>query len=153
MLAALKDNLKNDFKIFKDEVSENGVVKWTADIIKHELKQQAIRLLLEGDVQSGLKQYEFTKLMHNPEIVDDLAFRIYERDPKRIRDLQHFKQTLKYCEKRLYVKFRTGKLTFDQLLSRVEESRFGTKYVVLDDMIPDLKPEYLRKPEDETMYE
>lgn len=91
--------------------------------------------------------------MHNQEIVDDLAFKIYEKDTRRITDLTHFKSTLKHCEKGLFIKFRNGKLTYDQLLARVEESRFGTKYTVLDDMIPDLKPEYLNKPEDETMYD
>ncbi|TNV86179.1 hypothetical protein FGO68_gene11142 [Halteria grandinella] len=153
MLNAIRASLKNDFKVFKDQISDSGFVSRTAEMIKFEIHQQAVRLLLDGDISTGLKQFEFTKLMHNQEIVDDLAFKIYERDTKRIRDLQHFKNTLKFCEKGLFIKFRNGKLTYDQLLARVEESRFGTKYTVLDDMIPDLKPEYLNKPEDETMYD
>lgn len=153
MLNAIRSSLKNDFKVFRDEVSDTGLVTKTAEMIKHELHQQAIKLLLDGDISTGLKQFEFTKLMHNQPIVDDLAFKIYERDTSRIKDLSHFKNTLKFCEKGLFIKFRNGKITYDQLLARVEESRFGTKYTVLDDLIPDLKPEYLHKPEDETMYD
>jgi hypothetical protein len=37
MLEALKAGLKNDFKIFKDEASENGIIMKTADVIKYEL--------------------------------------------------------------------------------------------------------------------
>lgn len=63
------------------------------------------------------------------------------------------KQSLKYSDKALYLKFREYQITYDQFLARVEERRFGTKYVVLDDMKPILNAEYLDKPKDEKIYE
>jgi hypothetical protein len=34
----------------------------------------------------------------------------------------------------------------------VEEERFGVKYLVLDDLVPEMKPEHLRPPLDENMF-
>jgi hypothetical protein len=91
-------------------------------------------LLLRGDVTKKLKQFEFTKHVRDNYILDDLVHKIYEQDPKRILDTQHLKLAIRFCDKSLYQKFRDYQITYDQLLSRVEEARFGTKYVVLDDI-------------------
>lgn len=82
-----------------------------------------------------MKQYEFLKLLQNPRVLSDIAYKIYEKDPKRISCGQvHFKNSLAHCDKHLYQQFRDGKITCDQLLARIEEKRFGTKYYVLDDL-------------------
>jgi hypothetical protein len=59
---------------------------------------------------------------------------------------------LRHCDRGLYLKFRDHQITYDQFLARVEQLRFGTKYSVLDDVKPILKPSYLDKPDDEQMY-
>ena len=91
--------------------------------------------------------------MEQPQIQEQLAFGLYEKNPGRIKDLQHFKYALRHCDRGLYLKFRDHQITYDQFLARVEQLRFGTKYSVLDDVKPILKPSYLDKPDDEQMYQ
>jgi hypothetical protein len=55
MIEALRASLKNDFKVYKDEIAEDGSIRKTADQIKREVHQQAVHLLLEGDVINGIK--------------------------------------------------------------------------------------------------
>ena len=62
------------------------------------------------------------------------------------------KISFRNCDKLLFKQFRDYEITYDQLLARVEEKRFGTKYVVLDDMKPTLNEKYLVAPEDERMH-
>ena len=44
------------------------------------------------------------------------------------------KQALKYVDKEMFQKFKDHQLSYDQLLSRVEEIKTGQSYVVLDDL-------------------
>lgn len=46
-----------------------------------------MELLIKGDVNATLKQFEFTKILANPLLLDELIHKIYETDPKRIRDI------------------------------------------------------------------
>ena len=43
---------------------------------------------------------------------------------------------LENCDRWIFLKFRDGELTADQLSSRVVERRFGLKYKTLDDLKP-----------------
>ncbi len=70
-------------------------------------------MLLKEDLYTNVKQYEFIKLMQNPKVLDDVAHKIYERDPSKILDRVHFKYSLKFSDKDLYMKFRDGKITYD----------------------------------------
>ena len=85
----------------------------TADQIKEEEKHDQIKLLLTDDVYQKLKQYEFIKLMQNPEILEKVAYKIYERDPSKIHDYTHFKQALKHTDKNMFMKFRESIITYD----------------------------------------
>ena len=42
------------------------------------------------------------------------------------------------CDKDLYVSYRDGNITFKQFQARIFERRGARKFVVLDDMKPDL---------------
>lgn len=60
-----------------------------------------------------------------------------------MKDKSHLKQALFHCNKDLFQKFKSGELTYDQLLSRIEEKRFGKRYVVLDDLKANMDPDLL----------
>ncbi len=58
---------------------------------------------MQEGVVFSLKQVELARYLHDPEFLDDLAHRIYEKDSKRITDLAHFKLSLKHCDKNLFI--------------------------------------------------
>ena len=60
---------------------------------------------------------------------------------------------MKHCDKSLFLKFRGHEITYDQLIARVEELRFGTQYLVLDDLKPLLQEKYLEMPDDPLIYD
>jgi hypothetical protein len=50
--------------------------------------------------------------------------------------------------------FREYKITYDQLLSRVEKIRFGQDYPILDDMVgTTLDEKFLEEPKDAQLYQ
>ena len=50
---------------------------------------------------------------------------------------------LEHCDKDLFIKYRDGTITLDQLKARVTERCFGIKYTVLDDLRPMILPQFL----------
>ena len=87
--------------------------------------------------------------MSNPKILGDVAHKIYERDPMRIKDMNHFRMQLRYCGKELYMQFRDQLITYDQFIARVEEKRFGTKYQVLDDLRGKIDEKFIKLEKDD----
>jgi hypothetical protein len=43
-------------------------------------------MLMKEDIFSCLKEFEFTRLVKNPKIAEQLVYKFFEKDPKRIRD-------------------------------------------------------------------
>jgi hypothetical protein len=41
---------------------------------------------MKEDIFERLKEFEFTRLVKNPKIVEKLVYKFFEKDPKRIRD-------------------------------------------------------------------
>ena len=108
---------------------------------------------MNKNVNEHFKEFEFTKLVRTPKIVESLVYKFFEKDPKRIRDTQHLKIALPFCDRRLFMNFREYKITYDQLLSRVEKIRFGEDYPILDDMIgTTLDEKFLEEPKDPQLY-
>jgi len=52
--------------------------------------------------------------------------------------VNQLEELLKMCDKDLYVSYRDGNITFKQFQARIFERRGARKFVVLDDMKPDL---------------
>ena len=46
-------------------------------------------------------------------MVEQLALKLFEKEPKRIRDTKHLKIALPYADRRLFMNFREHKITYD----------------------------------------
>lgn len=51
-----------------------------------ELDAKNAEMLMKADIFSCLKEFEFTRLVRDPKIVEQLVYKFFEKDPKRIRD-------------------------------------------------------------------
>lgn len=57
---------------------------------------------MHDKITQKFKSYEFVKLIQNEKILDDIAHKIYERNPKKIKDFASLKSALKYSDKELF---------------------------------------------------
>lgn len=74
----------------------------TKEEIKYDQNKKYLEMVLTGDLSTCMKEYEFTKLIHDPQFVEEWVFKLYEKEPKRIRDTQHLKLAIPYCDKKMY---------------------------------------------------
>jgi len=68
---------------------------------------------------------------------------IQEHRKKEIPEVERLKEVLYHCDKYLFHKFKGEKVSFDQLVARIMDKRFGLQYKVLDDLKPTLHPSIL----------
>eukprot|EP00347_Sterkiella_histriomuscorum_P010689 403375302 len=149
MLDALRQECKDENSYFVSSTFNFDNKRQSADMDQLYEHIALINRLMKEDLYTTMKQYEFIKLIQNQKVLDDVAHRLYERDPIKIKDQVHFKQSLKYSDKDLYMKFRDEKITYDQFLARVEEKRFGTVYKVLDDLKGKIDERFIMEEKDD----
>ncbi|CDW83126.1 UNKNOWN [Stylonychia lemnae] len=151
MIAALKLEFKEDMKYKVGDIYDQNNQIESQEVKELLMHQKIINQLMTEDLYQNMKQYEFIKLIQSQKILDDVSHKLYERDPRIIKDQSHFKQCLKYSDKDLFMKFRDEIITYDQFLSRIEEKRFGTVYKVLDDMKGKIQDKFIKKEKDDAI--
>ena len=96
-------------------------------------------------MMEDLSNHQFQAVVRLPIVTDELSFLLLEDTFTSCRKQDHSGRTLnqqreclrgllKFIDKKIFLKFRQGELTLDQVEARVNGCCFGVKYKVLDDL-------------------
>jgi hypothetical protein len=125
MIDGLRGTLREDYHAIMNQNPRTNPKEKSKEEVQLDEENKNVEILMKEDIYAHFKEFEFTRLIRNPKVVEKLVYKFFEIDPKRIRDTMHLKIVLPYTDRRLFSNFRDYKITYDQLLSRVEKIRFG----------------------------
>lgn len=101
---------------------------------------------LSGDAVQTISFREYEKLLANDEVREKLLIQLQDKFTHlRSVSLAQLSSAVVRADKDLFVKFRDGQYTLDQLKARIAERKDGIKYVVLDDLKQRLDPKYFKE--------
>ena len=86
MIEGLRGTLHDDILAKFNENAHLVPKEKTREENQLELEAKNAEMLMKDDIFSCLKEFEFTRLVRDPKIVEQLVYKFFEKDPKRIRD-------------------------------------------------------------------
>jgi len=96
--------------------------------------------MTKGDIVNSLSYNDYERILNQSDVREKIAIELAEQHSKLKRvNIEDLSATLKAADKDLYVRFKNGEYTLDQLKARIAERWDGTKYKVLDDLKEQLK--------------
>jgi hypothetical protein len=102
---------------------------------------------LLSDGLSDIHYYDFHKLIKDPKVREEVCFVLHDRyhktfKPKEVLKMNQLMDVVNEADKDLFIKFRDGHITFDQLRIRIAERKFQMEFKCLDDLKPIIEPKY-----------
>ena len=85
-----------------------------------------------------MANYTFLELLKDPYLRDEVCLELLKDSSRGNIRKDDLLRVIEHTHKDLFINFRNRGITLEQLKSRVAERRFGIKYVVLDDLLPNL---------------
>ena len=86
MIEGLKGTLREDILVKFNENAHLVPKEKSKEETQLELEAKNAEMLMKEDIINCLKEFEFTRLVKNPKIIEQLVYKFFEKDPKRIRD-------------------------------------------------------------------
>lgn len=101
------------------------------------------RKKMTGDKADTMTYHDYEKLRDDPAVREKVILTLKDKHEHLIsNNVEEISKTMKYADKDLYLQFKDGLITLDQLKSRIAERRDKINYVCLDDMKKRLDPKY-----------
>ena len=100
-----------------------------------------------SDKVADILYNDFHKLLRDPKVKEEVCMRMYDTyhrifKPKAVLKMDELMKVVGEADKDIFIKFRDGKLTFDQLRVRIAERKFRMEFKCLDDLKHKIEPKY-----------